>query len=402
MIESEGSILSYRPDPEMLAKNFHYRHVEPLLAQADGLMEKCLKESDNYSSLDYAWTEFVTELETQERQLELDKKREGYEPEAPEEPPAEVAEETEEPPEEPAEEEPAVTGAVEDEEGAQETEERAGEPPKPEEVVPEETSHITIRMKALRRRRVLSGKGGPFALNEQRDLALRRLGVNYREALNRAIVAEEGLKRIYDREQPPLPLPEGSETLSAVMTNLSIWIRDSLKWLEAYHQLEQAFTRVVSLRSLLNRNQWTQLKHSRDSYALKLRVPEELFKSHHNCRIRSVGASLVGEAGVVPWSLSIKLPEKAIYERVAGMIEVDQSALPPCLLGRVENRRATCPSQVCDNTFLNASPVGVSTPEGAWSIEIFKPLGSGTESFDHLSDIVIEISASGIPRQARS
>jgi hypothetical protein len=400
MTESEGSILSYRPDPEMLAKTFQFRHVESLLAQADDLMEKCLKEVDIYSSLDYAWTEFVTDLETQERQLELDKKNGDWtEPEA-EEPLGEAPEAAEEHAGEAPEEEEAAAPA-EGEEPPEETEEPAGEPPAPEEPAPEETSHLAIRMKALRRKRVLSGKGGPFALNEQRDLALKRLGGNYREALNRATVAEEGLKRIFDRQEPPLPLPEGNETLSALMTNLSIWIRDSLKWLEAYRHLEQTFTRIISIRALLNRNQWTQLKHSRDSYALKLRVPEELFRSHSNCRILSVGASLVGEAGVVPWSISIKLPDRAIYERVAGVIEVDQSPLPPCLLGRVENRKAHCPSQTCDNTFHNASPMGVATPEGNWALEIFKPLGSGTETFDHVSDIVIEISASGIPRSGR-
>jgi hypothetical protein len=135
---------------------------------------------------------------------------------------------------------------------------------------------------------------------------------------------------------------------------------------------------------------------------LRDEVPEELFKSHNNCRIRAVGASLVGEAGTVPWSISIRIPEKAIYERVAGVTEVDQSDLPSCLLGRVENRRASCPSQLCDSTFVNASPIGVSTPEGAWSIEIFKPVGATSEAFDHLSDVIIEIDAVGIPRENRS
>lgn len=400
MIESEGSILSYRPDLETLGKTFQFRHVESLLIQADELMEKCLSDLKNYSSLSYAWTQFITDLETEEKQLELDKKLEEQGEEAAAEPAAEPPAEAEEevgeeetPPEEP--------GAGEEEEKHEEGAEAPAETFESYGEIPEETTALQIKMKALRRRRVLSGVGGPFALNEQRDLALTRLGGNYREAVNRAAVAEEGLKRIYDRSEPSLPIATGSETLSAMITSVAMWVRDSIKWLEAYQQQEQNFTRVLSIRSLLNRSQWTQLKHSRDSYSLKLRIPDELFRSHDNCRIRAVGASLVGEAGVVPWSMSIRVPERAVYERNGGAVEVDQSNLPPCLLGRVENRRGACPSQSCDTTVLNASPMGLATPEGAWTIEIFKPLGSSVESFDHISDIVLEINAVGIPRQPR-
>jgi len=125
----------------------------------------------------------------------------------------------------------------------------------------------------------------------------------------------------------------------------------------------------------------------------------DLFRGHENCRLRGIGASLVGEAGTVPWSVVVRLPEEAIYERAGQSVHVDQSSLPSCLFGRVENRRVPRPPEICGaNSLANASPLGRPTEGGLWSLEIFKPAGANTESFGHLDDLVLELSVSGIQR----
>jgi len=390
MGELACNIVLYRPDPDMLAARFRYWHLEMLLNQADALINRCLDDFKDYSSLDYAWNLFLTDLEVQEKKLGLFKQatekdifnRDVVAPSKGED----ISGETQE-----AQDESEVLTLMEPiEEEQAKSEVAADEGIK---------SSADYRAEAVQRKRDLAAPGQPFALNEQRDLALKRLCRDYEEAVNRACVAEEGLKKLYDRAEASSPLPSAAETLGTSITSLSIWIRNAIEWLAGYHQLEQPFTRVVSVRSLLNRNAWALLKHSRDSYSLKLQIPADLFRGHDNCRLRGIGAALIGEAGTVPWSLIIRLPEEAVYERSGRSFEVDQSGRASCLLGRVENRRSVHPVELCGvNSLVDASPIGRSTQGGLWSLEIVKPVGATSESFSHIEDVVLEINAVGSPQ----
>lgn len=396
MSELACNIASYRPDPNMLAANFRLWHVEALLDQAATLIGRCLEDFRQYASLDYALHQFQSDLETQEKQLDLDKKRraEGYFD-------REVAtaqnreSHLEASPLEESKEE-MRTRAVDAEEIGRQLAQATAD-------ASFRKSALEIRAEALQRKKELSAPGKPLALEEQRDLALKRLCRDYEQALNRACVAEEGLKHIYDHAEPTSPLQFADETLPASISNLAIWIRNCTEWLVRYQLQEQAFTRVVSVRSLLTRSTWVQLKQTRDSFSIKLQVPTDLFRGHDNCRMRGIGASLIGEAGTVPWSLTIRLPDEAVYERAGLSVEVDQSARPSCLLGRVENRRSVRPLELYGaSSLINASPVGRSTPRGLWSLEIFKPAGASSESFSQLEDVLLEISAVGTPQKAKS
>lgn len=403
MSELACNIISYRPDPNVLAEKFRPWQVEALLNQAGTLIDRCLQDFSYYSSLDYAWNQFHADLDIQGKQLDLDRKREAevsfdrdtLAAQSPENPPEESHEGLEESQEE---ESKAETGEISTDEG--ETELQSEPETAGAQLI---TSSVELLAEAVQRKRDLSAPGQPLALNEQRDHTLRRLCRDYEEALNRACVAEEGLKRFYNHVEVSSPLPSEVESLNTSISNLAIWIRDASEWLVSYQQLEQAFTRVVSVRSLLNRNAWTQLKHTRDSYSTKLQVPADLFRGHENCRLRGISASLVGEAGTVPWSMAIRLPEEAVYERSGQSMQVYQYNLPTCLLGGVENRRSVRPLEIFGmNTLLNASPIGRATPGGFWSVEIFKPAGATSESFTHVEDVLIDIHAVGIPQSTKS
>ena len=393
MGELACNTVSYRPDQDLLAAKFRSWHVETLLDQAATLISRCLVDFSEYSSLDYAWHQFQTELETQEKKLGI------YLPPEPESV-LDLTQEIKLGTDMQADEE-AVLDNVGDAARKEDQAENVFAGPGTE--VSGTKSSIELRVEAVQRKKELSAPGGPFALHEQRDLALKRLCRDYEGAVDRACVAEEGLKKLYGYTELSSPLTYEAETLGTSITNLSAWIRDSVEWLAGYSQLTQSFTRVVSVRALLNRNAWALLKHSRDSYSIKLQVPADLFRGFDNCRLRSIGASLIGEAGTVPWSIMVRLPDEAVYERSGQSVEVDQSRRTSCLLGRVENRRSAHPIEACGVTSLiNASPIGRSTPAGLWSLEIIKPAGATSESFSHVEDVVLEINVVGTPLKSTS
>jgi hypothetical protein len=388
MSELACNIVLYRPNPELLAR-FSYWHIEALLYQADTLITRCIKEFRDYSSLDYAWNQFEIDLETQEKKLGL------YNPPAGKDIFDRAV----------VQEEESISAATL--ESQDETEILTLlEPVEADQAVtePDESSglrtSLDFRTEALQRKKALSAPGRPFALYEQRDLALKRLCRDYEEAVDRACVAEEGLKTLYHRTGQDSPLPSQAETLGTSITTLSAWIRNSLEWLIAYRQREQAFTRVVSVRALMNRNAWALVKHSRDSYATRLQIPAYLFRGYDNCLLRGIAASLVGEAGTVPWTILLRLPDEALYENSGQSMEVDQSGRSTCLLGRVENHRSARPPELCGASSLrDASPIGRSTQGGLWTLEIVKPVGANSESFSHLEDLVLEIRVAGIPQK---
>jgi hypothetical protein len=391
MSELACNIVLYRPDPNMLAERFRYWHVDQLVNQADILINRCLAEFQEYSALDYAWNMFQADLDAEANKLGI------LRPEAekdifnrgvvkPREEPVKDAGL-----QQPMEETEIVTLTEPVEEG----EIRTGEE------TPGIKSSLDLRAEAFQRKKDLSAPGQPFALNERRETALKRLCRDYEEAVNRACVAQEGLEKLYGYTTLSAPLPSEAETLGVSITTLAIWIRTTQEWLTGYHMLEHEFTRVISVRSLLNRNAWALLRHSRDSYSTRLQIPADLFRNYENCHIRGLGVSLVGEAGTVPWSMVIRAPEEALYERSGQSADVDQSDRVSCLLGRVENRRSGRPVEICgDSSLLHASPIGRSTQGGFWSLEIIKPLGSTSETFSHIEDVVLEIYAAGIPRKA--
>jgi hypothetical protein len=378
MRELACNIVAYRPDPAELAANFRPWHVEALLDQAATLIDRCRVDFTEYCSLDYAWNLFRTDLDTEERRLDSDKKKE-----------AELAFGAAE----------DRTGSFEDlnanlEDSKKEPQEAVSEPASAR--APQGSSRLELREQAVQQKKDLSAPGGPFALDGRRDLALQRLCRDYHEALNRAFVADRGLRDFYGHVEQASPVPPETEALAVSITTLTNWIRNSLEWLVSYRLREDGFTRVISVRSLLSRSAWVQLKQARDSFSTKLQIPASMFRDYDNCRLRGVSASLVGEAGTVPWSIVLRLPEEAMYARSGQEVEADQSSRSPCLLGRVENRRSPRAPETCGATsWIEASPIGRSNTAGLWSLDIFKPAGVSSETFSQVEDVVLEINVVG-------
>jgi len=178
---------------------------------------------------------------------------------------------------------------------------------------------------------------------------------------------------------------------------VAIWIRQAIENLVAYQQLDQSFTRVVSLRAVTGNESWEKLQKSKEKFSTNFVLPPDIFFMHENVRLRGLGASLIGEAGTVPWSIVIKLPEEAYYLRSGENASVSQGDVPSCFIGRVENRKSTRPIEMGGMiSLMNASPIGEPSPKGYWTISIIRPANTA-EKFSDIEDILLEVSAVGVP-----
>jgi len=91
------NIVSYRPEPAMLAASFSTWQAEALLCEAATLLERCVADFKEYSTLDRAWKGYRNDLEILEKEVELDMRRAAPEQEAEASPATELEEPAGEP-----------------------------------------------------------------------------------------------------------------------------------------------------------------------------------------------------------------------------------------------------------------------------------------------------------------
>ena len=415
-------IMDYQPDRAALKTKFRPWHVEALLNQAADLMDKCLGELREYAALNYAWNQFSIDLMTLRKELDLDiAHKEDYKRDKITVDAKQKFFTDSQSSFDAAKAEAAQLHSYKSNEGqgnagwtraAQNYREKLVEDfsRNMEKTLADlhvawfnsdvgyNESRLEIREGAVKEKEDRSVSGQPLALNWQSELVWIRLKRDYEDALNRACIAEEGLERFYGHKPDVSVLPGSEQPMEAAISHLEIWIRKSIEWLVAYQQREQAFTRVVSIRSLLTKETWNSLKEAKDHFETSLTIPAALFSNHDNTRLRGIGASFIGDVGDVPWSLIVRVPKEAIYQRNGQSINVIQGDLPSCFLGRVENRKAVRLLEISGVvSLMNASPIGRLGPLGSWSLEMFRPSGTA-EEFSEIEDVLLEISVVGQPK----
>jgi hypothetical protein len=425
---AEAVVLRHSPDPELLKTRFRWWHVESLLNQAAELAEKCLEESQEYASLTRAATEMALDLSIESSQIDLESLRPGY--------PERSMVTTQTRAQYFANASNAVVGArwhsellYQLGEGAEQG--RAGHikagqglnEKQAEEIgfqsdrtlsgyqstwSEEDRAYIRrgfeLRRAAFDERVSHTAPGKAFGLAWQAELVFSRLSRSYADAYNRAFVASEGLRVIYGRQTERLP---GEQPALEAISQLANWVRTEIEWLAAYAQLDQAFTCVMSLRGRIGEDAWDEIDEEEDlaSVPVHFELPADLFSAHYNVRLRGLSASLVGKnAGVIPWTIVVRLPEAAVFQRSNASTPVNQSSLPNCVIGRVENRLSTRMVELCGLiSLMNASPIGdfgeaVDPAARRWTLSLMKPKGAREEKYSSLDDVVIEINAVGQPR----
>ncbi|WP_381508091.1 hypothetical protein [Spirosoma flavum] len=412
-----STLLKYKPLAHKLSSKFRIWHVEALLNQSADLLERCLAEEREYNTLNFEWKQFQLNLQAELDSIVLEEKKRDnayFDRDR-------VYIDSENKFLKDSENDfqqskKAARGAYDNSNSGASGEGLIPYEQASQRLVEKNIEEIQRNSRAdllstkavwvnqdegnsktqigTRRhlhdqKREQTKSGGLFDLSIRIDAVKERLKRNYEDAYDRLAVAKQGLESIYGYEQKNFPKEEKN-----LISSLAIWNSEAIEWLIAYQQLEQGFTRVVSVRYLLGDEQWNKLGNF--DTPLPLHIPSDFFRTHVSVRVRGVGASIIGSAGLFPWTITIGVPKQAVFYRENGKPKpIDQTAIPLCLLGRVENRKSTSPVEIGGLISLcNASPIGSSDddtdPEGNWSIKIDSPLNK-VESFSGIDDILLDI-----------
>lgn len=419
--------LTHFPDPKKITSNFRIWHVESLLNQAADLTDRCISDYKEYFMLYGNRSSFELEIEYIEKELELQNNRLDFFDREISNVNNQINANLKA-----QHHQSEIVGAVQAIYDSSGTEgiEHIRDAKTLNEVwqirdqiiseygvlqnqlkwaISDKTYYIErkkLNIENLERKKEYSENGGPFDYEVQMKNVFERIERNYNDSFDRAFVAEIGLELIYGykkTDENKLNL-DPKYRLDTNLNNLSLWISTAIEWLVAYRQLDQSVTRVISLFSLLSENDIKRLQASTDDCVLKIKIPETLFESHSNVRLRGIGASFIGNIASIPWSIEARVPQKAIYNREGKRFPINQSKLPQCLLGRVESKSSFRNIEFCGFiSLLNASPIAqlrsegpIENDEDLWTFKIIKPLNS-TEKFEEIKDILVELDLTGKP-----
>ena len=429
--QTSQKILSYKPNQQKIAAKFRKWHVESLLNQAADLIERCALQLKEYRSLDFSWTQLEIDLKSQNAELKLDQDRKDVferdliqlrEKETffknTDEFNAKVIIEADKLYDFDTREGQGQAGWTKagqnkNEKHIEDTF-RSLDKTQTTKQIEWLTADVKYKQALLDIRSVNNSSknqnimpGQAFSLKWQRDLVGEKLQRDYEDAYDRTLIAEKGLDEIYGFKKNPATPPDNLTTMDERITYLTNWVRNSIEWLVSFQQLDQAFTRVISIKSILEEEAWEAIIAADDIYEGRIRIPNSLFSGHEFVRLRGIGASLLGKkdkkVGVIPWSILLSVPKQAQYLMNGNLTKIEQTDMPKCLLGRVENREVYRPLEICGMiSLMNASPIGqpiatgISAEDGMWGIDIMRPQNS-PERFEKLDDIILEINVVGIP-----
>jgi hypothetical protein len=230
-----------------------------------------------------------------------------------------------------------------------------------------------------------------------------RIQRDFEDAYDRMSTAAKGLKLLYGYESGIPSLSPASTTPTTLPIDVCVlWVREAIKFLLVFAQLDQAFSVTLSLKDILGTGKWDEVKRS-SPRRVTFAVPRETFASHTFCRLRGISAFVHGpslDSG--PWGAVIRLPDNALS--IQGIdnsgqqvnIPVPQQDLSDCYLTRIETRSSPRAPDVAGLiSLLNASPIA-GTGE-SWHVTIVPPAGD-TSLFQELSDLAIELNLIGRPK----
>ena len=257
-------------------------------------------------------------------------------------------------------------------------------------------SQINIQQTKEAERTALTGV---FNFDSRISGCCDRFKQSFEHAYVRLAAAEIGLEKIYGYyfsnpgEKKFTEIPADANKFDALVLS----VRKALRWLVAFGQLDQAFTMVLSLSKLVP--VWKDELKSGTNSLFKFSLTESFFAQHAYVRLRGISCYTQVNSEISPFAVDITLPSDAIYRHVrnrAGsqtVLEVDisQSELPSCLIGRVDSKSSPRSPEVCGViSLLNASPMS-KTDNDTWSIE----LKSLREQVDNIDKLFVELNLTG-------
>jgi hypothetical protein len=124
-------------------------------------------------------------------------------------------------------------------------------------------------------------------------------------------------------------------------------------------------------------------------------IPKEILPTdtHDNIRFKRVGAYFLGDVGHIPWKIELKLPLEANFIRDGQSFNINQTAIPKCILGRVGNLNIVRNIEYCGVVSLNnGSPI--ENIGNFFDLSIIKPKVD-IEKFNKIEDLIIEFNLTG-------
>lgn len=248
---------------------------------------------------------------------------------------------------------------------------------------------------------------GPLCFDAQIESLQERILDDFKDAYDRLSVASVGLELFYGYLDP-LPITthakgRGTNSLS-LLDQASRWARAAVRWMVATLQYEQVFSLQVSVRASVSQGDWDAAMIAiKNNGSAKFSIwidPARAF-AHRYVRFRGVAGFCTGSSDM--WSARVSFPRRAVSVQYSGRgesrLEIDQSELPSCVLGRILSRdHPREPELGGVNSLRNASLFGFSDDEdGRLLITMAGALGVIDSSISMPLDFQFEFVLAGLP-----
>ncbi|CAG9166132.1 hypothetical protein [Cupriavidus pampae] len=252
--------------------------------------------------------------------------------------------------------------------------------------------------------------GNALDFRFQAERCSRRVVRDYREAVDRLIVAARGLEQIYGYQGYQTDkdvVVDFSSVIQSVndltlkpLDAVTTWVREAIRWLAAFSHSDQTITVVVSLKQALG-TEWNALLSQPGARSFP--ISQDLFYPYRFVRLRGMSATFLSKGGSSSYPLRciITLPKSARYffrdeqGNDLGTSSVNQREIPPCVLGRVADRGSAREPEICGAiSLMNASPIGEPGPSGLFTIDVQRITDDDKTS---IADILLEVIVSAQP-----
>ena len=248
------------------------------------------------------------------------------------------------------------------------------------EVVKLARQHLEVRENAA------SG-GGVLDLRHEAKIVARGLLRDYREAMIRLAAAQSGMSSILGlgskfRTDKSLRVIDAIPAASELVRNL-------IHWHSVATQYDQGFTLVIELRDYCTDAQWDDFI---DGKELAFTIDSRYFAEWWLPRLRGVAATYSGNA-TRALRLVVSVPKLA---NRSDLKVINQSRIPSCVLGRVDNANSFREVEVNGGvTLMNVCPIQAAGH--AWKVitQQFGPMISNTGA--RVEGIRLELTCVGIP-----
>lgn len=208
----------------------------------------------------------------------------------------------------------------------------------------------------------------------------RRFHRDFRDAIARIKVAQQGLSEIFGYDEP---LPDNEEEIS-YFDDCNYWNRVAVQWFVRFSERDQSCIIPISLRNLVGEQAWGNFLASG---VLEFNLGDQEFDGMCMVRARGLGIVVVDrEAEEGLWGFSVQVPGSGKITSLDGYSRVvDQQNLPLSNTFRCTNRQpGRDVDVVAGSVWHNASPIGL------WKLKLLRRVPRAV-SQDSLNDIVIDL-----------